>query len=129
MAQNKNNKKNSIENSSLNVRGNMQIGDIINIHLQKEPTSFEGFSDETAVKVKEYIRKGKFEKAIDILLRYAKGVDDSIFNEIITIAEQWESLQRDTRLGILSFDERLRASSRLSFSLLQSIDKLKNEFA
>ncbi|MCG8328831.1 MAG: hypothetical protein MI974_14160 [Chitinophagales bacterium] len=127
MEQDKSNKKNSIRNSSLKVGGNMHIGDIINIHLQKEFTPTERFSDETAFEIKEHIRKGKLEKAFDILLGHAKGIDDSIFNEVITIAKQWESLQRDTRLGVLSFDERIRASSRLTFSLLQSIDQLKHE--
>jgi hypothetical protein len=124
---NKDSNHNVISNSSINVGGNMHIGDIINIHLNQpseNPVQDFIFGKEAAEEVKNLISKGQMESAFDILLSNAKKSDTQIFNEIIALAKQWEDLQRETRIGLLSTDEKFRLASRITFSLLQSTDQL-----
>ena len=105
----------------------MHIGDIINIHLNQpseNPVQDFIFGKEAAEEVKNLISKGQMESAFDILLSNAKKSDTQIFNEIIALAKQWEDLQRETRIGLLSTDEKFRLASRITFSLLQSTDQL-----
>ncbi len=118
---------NLISNSSISVGGNMHIGDIINIHLNKlveNPIQDVVFDKEAAEQVKNLISKGQMESAFDILLNHAKRINTQIFNELIALAKQWEDLQRETRIGLLSTDEKFRLASRITFSLLQSTDQL-----
>jgi hypothetical protein len=121
--------KNVISNSSVQVGGNLHIGDIINLHLNRELSTTETtFSKNDADKIKQLIGKGEMEQGINLLLSYAKGINNRIFNEIISIARQWEDLQRETRIGLLSTDEKFRLASKITHSLLSATDNLRNEF-
>lgn len=118
--------KNTISDSSINVGNNLHIGDIINVHLERAiPLEKPLLTAENIESIKLLIGKGELEKAINLLLGYAKGLDQLIFNEIISIARQWEALQRDTRIGLLSTDEKFRLASKVTYSLLESADALQ----
>ncbi len=120
--------KNNVKDSTLNAGGNMHIGDIINFNLSREVFTEEGLlTKEIKEGIKLLISKGDMEKAIDLLLGHAKQLDNSIFNELISIARQWEELQRDVRIGVLSSDEKFRLSSKITFALLNSADALQRK--
>ena len=118
--------KNQIGNSSIKIGGNMQIGDIIHIHttqqLLKDQASISA-SEVTAIKTQ--IAQGKLNQAIHQLLAYAKVKGETVFNEAIGVAQQLEDLQREERIGVISFDDKTRQRSKITMSTLKILDQIQ----
>ncbi len=114
-----------ISGSTITVHGDMHIGDIINTHLKRKSSEeIISYTKEEVEKIKRLISKGCIEEAIDLLLYYSKKINQDLFNETIGIARQWEAFQRESRMGILSRNEKFKWANTITLNLLDSTDAL-----
>lgn len=119
------NSKNTISNSFIKVGQSINIGDIIDTHIQQKEESNPQKEREVNVdQIKTLISQGSVEEAIDLLLRNTKSKNNGLFNEVVIIARQWEEMQQDVRIGLISTDDKYRLASKITFGLLAVIDKI-----
>ncbi len=113
--------KNVVQDSDIQAGGNVHIGDKHYHYHQKPPEEVNADLDE----IRRLISRNRMEKAFEGLWKIAraKGRHD----EVEMLSSQWEDLQRQSRLGIVSYDQSTTRRNQIVHSLLQVVKELEKE--
>lgn len=109
--------KNVIQDSNFRVDGNFHVGDI----YYNTPPPADTDLDE----IRNLIGKNRVEKAITALQAVARAQGADSYEEIQLLANQWENLQRESRLGIVSYDQATTRRNQIVHQLLLAVKALE----
>ncbi len=76
-------------------------------------------------KILDYISSNRLEDALQELKSVYIEYDKNIINELLSIEAQYHSLQREKRLGIISFSESSLTQNKITYSLLEILERIK----
>lgn len=79
---------------------------------------------EISEKVKDFISKGKTDKAIKLLSENIKGKDNEIENQLITLIAKYKSNRKSEMLGLNSSDEIRRVDAQINNALLTILGEI-----
>lgn len=123
------NSKNVLGNSSINAGGNVHIGDIIHIQQpvteNNPPNSAPTFNADTAGTLRKLIGNNKIKQALEQLLQHTNGKHEDIYAQAVQYSQQWNKLQKQETLGILTSSEASTAGNKIVYGLLELISELE----
>ena len=114
--------QNVIQDSNINAGGNVHIGNVYN-YYGKPPTEVNSDLEE----IRTLISKNRVEKAIEGLSEIARAKGPDALGEVQLLANRWEELQRQSRMGLVSYDQATTHRNQVVHSLLQAIQSLEKE--
>ncbi|MCO6488363.1 MAG: hypothetical protein J5I98_08100 [Phaeodactylibacter sp.] len=77
--------------------------------------------------IRNLIGRNRVEKAIAALLAVARARGTDSYEEIPLLANQWEDLQRESRLGIVSYDQATTRRNQIVHRLLLAVKALEKQ--
>ncbi|MCB0547542.1 MAG: hypothetical protein KDD19_08125 [Phaeodactylibacter sp.] len=114
--------KNVIQDANIQAGGNVHIGDVYNYN---SPPPAEGQPE--LEQIRALISKNKVEQAIESLMATAKAKDEDSYGEVQLLANSWKELQRQNRIGIVTYDQATTRRNQIIHNLLQIIRSLEKE--
>ncbi len=110
--------KNVVQGSSIQGN-NVHIGDVhyYSTPPGKEPAAGNGDLEE----IRKLISRGRVEKAIEALMAIAEEKGEEAADEIRMLSNQWQQLNKQERMGILSYNEATVSRNRITHSLLRAV--------
>lgn len=121
--------KNTVNNSSINAGGNIHIGDIINIQqaVSESTTPKSSFNADQAGAIRKLIGNNKIKQALEQLLQHTNGQEEDIYMQVVQLSQQWNKLQRQETMGILSSSEANVTSNKIVYGLLDVVNQLEQQ--
>ncbi|MCO6475806.1 MAG: hypothetical protein J5I94_04255 [Phaeodactylibacter sp.] len=113
--------KNVIQDANIQAGGNVHIGDTHYHYYQKPPEEVNADLDE----IRRLISRNRMEKAMEGLWAIAKAKDRH--DEVEMLTNQWEELQKQSRLGLVSYDQSATRRNQIIHGLLQIVKGLEKE--
>lgn len=98
------NSKNAVVNSSINAKGNVQIGDVIN-HYYNTPTNPAqpvANAPEMVRNIRQLIATNRIPEALSLILQHSENQSSQMYNEALQVSLRWEGLSHKERIGIIS---------------------------
>ncbi len=119
--------KNTVSNSSINAGGNIHIGDIINIQQTVSESSKQKtpFNADQAGAIRKLIGNNKIKQALEQLLQHTNGQDEDLYTQVVQLSQQWNKLQRQETMGIISSSEANVTSNKIVYGLLDVVNQLE----
>lgn len=74
---------------------------------------------------KQKIGKGRAEKAIELLMDNLQLIDESLQNQLYLLSSELEAVTEKAKLGLESFKDIRVMKNRITYALLELIDKIK----
>jgi len=119
--------RNVVQGSNIQAN-NIHIGDSVVNHYHstsgKEPS---GNADGQLDALRELIGRGKVKQAIERLLVFSKSKDAEIADGVHLLSGEWNKLQKEERLGIISSSESTMRTNKITYRLLGFIRAMEQE--
>jgi hypothetical protein len=120
-----NQSKNTISNSSINAGGNVHIGDIINIHQVQQKSAPEAQDTQEVVeKIQGMIMQNQISEALEEMLIATKEKKGSVADHAILLTQQWNSLQSERRVQLISEENATVRANRIVYGLSELVKEL-----
>jgi len=76
---------------------------------------------------KNLLRKGNLDEIFDGILIWldSKEKSDVIINEIVVLNSRWSFIQKESRLGTISFEEKMLSRNKICVGLLEIIERIE----
>lgn len=113
--------KNVVQGSNIQAGGNVHIGDAHYHYHQKPPEEVHADLEE----IRSLISRNRMEEAIKGLWAIAKA--KGRHTEVEMLSNQWEDLQKQSRLGIVSYDQSTVRRNQIVHGLLEIAGGLEKE--
>ncbi len=116
------NSKNVVNRSDIQGK-NVHIGDVYHNYggSDKQPASPGQPQLET---IRELIGKARTEEAFRKLKEITNGREDGTYDEVTALSNQWKTLKREERMGLLSSSEAGIRNNKITNALLQILRDL-----
>ncbi len=120
--------KNTISNSSIKAGGNVHIGDIINIQqAQQSDSGTDLDKNEVVENIQKLIMENRISEALKEMLNITKGMRGTLPDHTILLTQQWNSLQSDRRVQMISESDATVRANRIIYGLSELVKELGKE--
>ncbi len=104
-------------------------GDSLNEHNDNPPQHSNPpiHNESTSIEqqVRNFIGRGKTKDALDKLLEYTETLDSDKHSELLLLSGRWSSIERQERLGLMTYSEVQMERNRINASLLAVLEDME----
>jgi nucleoside phosphorylase len=112
--------KNLVIGSTISAQGNVYIGDSVSHHHQSggiQPSGGNSVQEQKKT-ITKLVSQARIEKALELLTTLGATQDEDFNLEVVSLAQRWAKLQKESRLGLLSTSEATQLNNQVVMALL-----------